>query len=147
MTRHLRKKIGYSGSGPRLDVYAPGTGIVSATSQTNVYGATTQYPLNTNFKIMDISGTSMASPNVAGVAAQLLQLYPTATPAQIRQKIIDLAATNQLYSTGGYDDWGEPLGLHGGANRYVYQSYNTAVAATTSGALSGLSATISTSGS
>jgi subtilisin family serine protease len=115
-----------SESGPRVDVWAPGTNIVSTTSTTNTFGATTAYPFNSNYKIMSISGTSMASPQVAGLAAQLLQVYPTATPAQIRQKVIDTSIANMLYTTGLSTDYSDTRSLHGGPNRYAYQAFNTA---------------------
>jgi subtilisin family serine protease len=120
------EKSGSSESGPRVDVWAPGTNIVSTASTTNVYGSTTAYPFNSNYKIMSISGTSMASPNVAGLAAQLLQVYPTATPAQIRQKIIDTSTANMVYTTGLSTDYSDTRSLHGGPNRYAYQAFNTA---------------------
>lgn len=120
------EKNSSSESGPRVDVWAPGTNIVSTTSNTNIYGATTEYPFNSNYKIMSISGTSMAAPNVAGVAAQLLQLYPTATPTQIRQKIIDTSTANVLYTTGLSTDYSNTRSLHGGPNRFAYQPYNSA---------------------
>jgi cerevisin len=115
-----------SESGPRVDVWAPGTNIVSTTSTTNAFGATTAYPFNSNYKIMSISGTSMASPQVAGLAAQLLQVYPTATPAQIRQKVIDTSTANMLYTTGLSTDYSDSRSLHGGPNQYAYQAFNTA---------------------
>jgi hypothetical protein len=43
-------KLGSSESGPRVDVYAPGTNIVSTTSNVNAFGATTAYPFNSNYK-------------------------------------------------------------------------------------------------
>jgi subtilisin family serine protease len=120
------EKSGSSESGPRVDVWAPGTNIVSTTSTTNAFGATAAYPFNSSYKIMSISGTSMASPNVAGLAAQLLQIYPTATPAQIRQKIIDTSTADMLYTTGLSTDYSNTRSLHGGPNRYAYQAFNTA---------------------
>ena len=68
----------------------------------------------------------MASPNVAGIAAQLLQIWPTATPAQIRQKIIDLSTPNMLYTTGSSTDYTDSRSLHGGPNSFAYQPYNSA---------------------
>jgi subtilisin family serine protease len=124
-----------SESGPRVDVWAPGTNIVSTTSNTNVYGAVTAYPFNASYKIMSISGTSMASPNVAGLAAQLLQIYPTATPAQIRQKIIDTSTANVLYTTGLSTDYANTRSLHGGPNRYAYQPFNTETNSSVTGAV------------
>ncbi len=60
----------YSNVGSCVDVLAPGTGIISAgiTSPT----ATVQ-----------MSGTSMASPHVAGVTAVMLGNSPSLTPAQV----------------------------------------------------------------
>jgi hypothetical protein len=125
-TDNPEQKSDSSESGPRVDIWAPGTNIVSTTSTTNAFGAVTPYPFNTNYKIMSISGTSMASPNVAGLCAQLLQIYPMATPAQIRQKVIDISQPNMLYSTGNSTDYSNTISLHGGPNRFAYQPFNTA---------------------
>ena len=114
------RKLSSSESGPRVDVWAPGTNIVSTTSNTNAFGATTAYPFNGNYKIMTISGTSMASPNVAGLVAQLLQLYPGYTPAQIRNLVIETSTPNMLYTTGLSTDYTNSDSLHGGPNRFAY---------------------------
>lgn len=129
------EKSGSSESGPRVDVWAPGTNIVSTCSTTNAFGSITAYPLNSNYKIMSISGTSMASPQVAGLAAQLLQVYPTATPAQIRQKIINSSTADMLYTTGLSTDYSNSRSLHGGPNRYGYQAFNTAIGGNVAGSV------------
>jgi serine protease AprX len=118
-------KSGFSDSGPRVDVYAPGSAIVSAMSTTNAFGASTVYPFNSLFRIGSISGTSMASPNVAGIVAQLLQVYPRATPAQIRQKIISDSTVGVLYDTVSTTNYADFQSLHGGPNRYAYMPFNT----------------------
>lgn len=119
------QKAQSSESGPRVDVWAPGTNIVSTTSNTNIYGATATYP-NSSFKIMSISGTSMAAPQVAGLCAQLLQVYPTATPTQIREKVISTSTANVLYTTGSSTDYTNTRSLHGGPNQFAYQTFNSA---------------------
>ena len=134
----LEQKAPFSESGPRVDLYAPGVQIVSTISNTYnsgfssyPYGVTT-YPNNVSFKIANVSGTSMASPNVAGLVAQLLQLYPTATPAQIRQKLTDLTSLNVLYTTGSSIDYSVTNSLHGSTNRYAFQPFNSATPGTVS---------------
>jgi hypothetical protein len=58
-----------------LDLFAPGVNITSAF-----------YTDPTAFKVW--SGTSMASPHVAGVAALFLGDHPTASPAQVADSIL-----------------------------------------------------------
>ena len=60
--------------GANVDLVAPGVDIYSS------------WPMPQRYR--SISGTSMATPYVAGIAALLCQKYPTATPQQITQYLI-----------------------------------------------------------
>ena len=80
-------KASYSNKGTCLDLFAPGTNITSDWSTG---------PSATN----TISGTSMASPHVAGVAALFLQTIPGATPAQVSQQLITTSTPNVVTSPG-----------------------------------------------
>jgi subtilisin family serine protease len=77
----------YSNYGSCLDVFAPGTGITSSWN-------TSDTATNT------ISGTSMATPHVTGVAALYLQAHTTATPAAVGSAITSTATPNVLSSVG-----------------------------------------------
>ena len=60
----------------------------TSTQRSTVYNsASVTYPENDAYEIMSISGTSMASPQVCGVVAQHLQVFPNATPAQMLSRI------------------------------------------------------------
>lgn len=80
-------RASYSNIGTCLDIFAPGSGITSAW-----YRSTT----STN----TISGTSMASPHVAGVAALLLGANTTWTPAQVLSALTGRALTVKVTDPG-----------------------------------------------
>jgi subtilisin family serine protease len=80
-------RANYSNFGKCLDIFAPGSSITSAW---NSSGSAT----NT------ISGTSMASPHVAGVAALVLQETPTASVGAVISTIIGRATRNVVTSAG-----------------------------------------------
>ena len=73
----------FSNFGSVVDIFAPGSSILSSWN-------TSDTATNT------ISGTSMATPHVAGVAARFLQSNPTASPASVRNAIVNAATLNHL---------------------------------------------------
>ncbi|MGP3947957.1 S8 family peptidase [Streptomyces sp. 7N604] len=77
----------FSNYGSVLDIFAPGSSITSAWNSSD--SAT-----NT------ISGTSMASPHVAGAAALYLAGNPSATPAQVSSALMAAASTGVVLNPG-----------------------------------------------
>lgn len=77
----------FSNFGTCLDLFAPGSGIQSAWVTSDTATAT-------------LSGTSMASPHVAGVAALYKQANPTASSTTIRNAIVNNATTNVVGNPG-----------------------------------------------
>ncbi|HSE15670.1 MAG TPA: S8 family serine peptidase [Pyrinomonadaceae bacterium] len=72
-----------SNGGTVVDLFAPGTNITSAW-------------IGSDSATNTISGTSMASPHVAGVAAQFLQSNPGASPAAVHAAIVNNASVNKI---------------------------------------------------
>lgn len=77
----------FSNFGTCLDLFAPGSGILSAWWTSNTATAT-------------LSGTSMASPHVAGVAALYKQANPSASSTTVRNAIVNNATTNVVTNPG-----------------------------------------------
>jgi subtilisin family serine protease len=76
-------RASYSNWGSCVDLYAPGSGITSAWYQNDTQTNT-------------ISGTSMASPHVAGAAALHLAARPTDTPANVDAALKGRATPNVI---------------------------------------------------
>jgi serine protease AprX len=108
VTRYDDKMAGYSSRGPtavdyhaKPDVVAPGTGMVSLSDPTSTMYATKPELLMTgavltNYKpYLSLTGTSMASPVVAGTVALMIQANPSLTP-NMAKAIIQYTA--QVYS-------------------------------------------------
>ena len=84
-------KPAWANVGPCVDLFAPGVAITSdwASSDTAT---------------KSISGTSMAAPAVAGVAAMWLSTHPTATPSQVRAAVVKAATTGVVQGHGTAPD-------------------------------------------
>ena len=80
-------RASYSNFGTCLDLFAPGSSITSTW-----IGSTTA--------TRTISGTSMASPHVAGAAAVLLSLEPTLTPAAVATRLVGAATVGVVVDEG-----------------------------------------------
>ncbi|HEY8225192.1 MAG TPA: S8 family peptidase [Pyrinomonadaceae bacterium] len=89
----------FSNFGTCLDIFAPGSGILSAWFTSNTATAT-------------LSGTSMASPHVAGVAALYKQFTPGASSTTVRNAIVNNATTNHVTNAGS-----------GSPNRLLYSLF------------------------
>ena len=123
----LEQKSASSETGPGVTVYAPGTNIMSTTSNINRWGANDgPYPSNSSFLITNISGTSMAAPNVAGALALYTQINPGATPAQGLSFINTNAGASKIYTTGLDNDYAVERSILGGNNRFAYNKFNSA---------------------
>jgi len=77
----------FSNFGTCVDLFAPGSSILSAWFSSNTATAT-------------LSGTSMASPHVAGVAALYKQANPSASATTVRNAIVNNATTNVITNVG-----------------------------------------------
>ena len=126
----LEQISSFSVRGPAVDIYAPGSNIRSAFSNTNGHNDSNYY-LNSSYKQGSISGTSMASPQVCGLGATILELNPHLTPAQLQQKMTNLATDNMLYSTSLNNDYNDTRSLLDSDNKFLNTPFNSQYPLTT----------------
>jgi subtilisin family serine protease len=81
------RRASFTNYGRCVDLYAPGASVLSSFNTSDT--ATALY-----------WGTSMASPHVAGAAAQYLQAYPGATPAQVSTALLGAATRDRISNPG-----------------------------------------------
>jgi subtilisin family serine protease len=80
-------RASFSNFGSCLDIFAPGVRIQSASNSSDT-------------ATMLMSGTSMASPHVAGAAALVLGAHPDWTPAQVRDELVANAGSGTVRNAG-----------------------------------------------
>ena len=80
------KRASFSNYGKCVDLFAPGVDIKSAW-------------IGYSDSLKTISGTSMASPHVAGVVALFLENSPNLSPREMEKKIVDLSTFGEINDT------------------------------------------------
>ena len=111
-------KSTFSNSGPRVDIWAPGSEIQSSVNSATSYGGNPD-PRNNTFYLAKISGTSMASPQVCGVLACALETYPWMDQFDAREYLFNYTKSNQVGNTGG--GFTDQTSLQGANDRYLFK--------------------------
>jgi subtilisin family serine protease len=86
-TERTDARASYSNFGSVLDIFAPGSSITSSWSTSDTATST-------------ISGTSMATPHVAGAAARYLSTNRAATPAQVASYLVAQSTPSKVTNPG-----------------------------------------------
>lgn len=116
------QKSDFSNAGPGVHIFAAGSNIMSSCSTINVFGINAaNYHLNTTYRQANISGTSMATPQITGIATLFLQNNLTATPAQVKNWFLS-KATSTIYKTNQDNDYTNARSQWGGDTKVVWAS-------------------------
>lgn len=87
-TDNTDTRASYSNYGSCVDIFAPGSQINSSW-------------IGSNTATKVLNGTSMATPHVAGVVAEMLQSTPTAAPQTISTNLLNQASSNVVKNPSG----------------------------------------------
>lgn len=118
LTSGLDRKVSFSDCGPGVDIYAPGTSIMSAHNSGSALD-----PRNGSYRISKISGTSMASPQVAGLVACMMETYPHWKQEDVKAYLVSKwAEEGQLYDAISTEDPTDSDDLQGSPN--IHAKYN-----------------------
>ena len=122
------QRVSYSCAGPGVDVYGCGNLILSAgTSNVSAptYAGSAPYFLNNSYRQLNISGTSMASPQIAGMCALYLQTTPgnifsANNSANLKSWIVN-NSTSTMYASGNATSYLDATSVLGGNAIVAYQ--------------------------
>lgn len=117
------RKSTSSECGPAVDIYAAGTNIMSSTSTTNRFTDSAYYA-DSNFRQCNISGTSMAAPQVAGLVALHLQVSPGSPPSAVKAALMG-GSGNNLYTSSADNDWTDRRSLLGGDQMVMFNKFTS----------------------
>ena len=125
----LDQRDSYSCAGPGVDIFACGTDIFSATTS-NVsapfYAGSAPYFLNNSYRQFNSTGTSMSSPQIAGICCLYLQqnpgnIFSPNNSANLKNYIVE-NASNTMYSSGNSVSYLDGTSLLGGSPIVAYQA-------------------------
>jgi len=129
LTSSNDRKVSFSDCGPGVDIYAPGTSIQSVLN-TSYSSLIPQDPRTASslYRVGKISGTSMASPQVAGLVACLMETYPHYTQEQAKAYLISKwAVQGQLHDTPSSDDPTDTDDLQGSPNVHAKYTFERSI--------------------
>lgn len=108
-SQDLDYKAEYSNWGPRVDIWAPGTNIISSlyNASDTVGGIAVNDPRDSNYKLSAASGTSMASPQVCGIVACLAEQEPDMNQSDVRAYLLqhEGSFTDQIHLQEPSSEW------------------------------------------
>ena len=115
-------KSNFSNWGDRVDIWAPGSDIISAiydnANTLSSYNPVATDPRNSSYYLASINGTSMASPQVCGIIACLAEQEPDLTQAEALQHLKENAlaeiGTTGTINHSTYEAFGDSH------NRYLF---------------------------
>lgn len=122
-TASTENKSNFSNWGTRIDIWAPGSSIISSvydsTAATEFSITLVNDPRNSSYKLGSISGTSMSSPQVSGIAALIAESCPQMKQSEMKNLLTKTSKSNQI-PTGSNPNASPYTGIGNSNNKYLF---------------------------
>jgi subtilisin family serine protease len=115
---NLEIKFGSSNSGPRVDIFSPGTNIIS--SYIDKSGVNLVDPRNNEQKLAFLTGSSIACAQITGMVACMLQIRRNWNIQDVKNWLDQNSQSNQIYDTGIDTDYTVRDSLWGANNKFSF---------------------------
>jgi subtilisin family serine protease len=112
------RKVSFSETGPRVDIYAPGVMIMGAYPNKPYNTYAVPDPRKAGSYLNKISGTSQATPQVTGLLATVLQARPNMTVAEAKAFLTEHSIKDALTTTGN-NSFTDLNSIQGSPNRIL----------------------------
>jgi hypothetical protein len=98
-------KASFSNCGPQVELYAAGQAVMSSYLNETATNPAVKDSRNNSYYLQKLQGTSMATPQVSGIIACLLETYPHWSNKEVKEYLIATSEKGAIKNTPDYNSY------------------------------------------